>query len=312
MKLALSAIMPSPVKLPDCTIWVASDTGVFLMAGLFEIVGLAFDGAIHPIWKTSDEEIAYAMKGYYDTRLTEKLYDDVALDGIDGFCLLEINEYHKIDKPNGSNALMNVAKNYGLFGQQLPVRAHDTILSFASKEIRIIAPKSTGTDVLHSVKTKGKLPVATTLHPQQNLIMYGTNDGQLYGQYFEENSFTKTVKIGKVPNTCSQLAFNEQGDRFYVCGTGFLHIFNYHNDTFSLRASLSTAARSFVLVETYLILNKGMHGVEVWHIENEPRRVTSLEIPFAIDKMEYLWSVRTLLLTSATTQQVALVRCDLK
>lgn len=310
MKLTLSATKPSPVNLPYCTTWVAQQAGKFVISDMYKIVAIAPDGYAEIIWEASDENAAYAVKGYCDERLPDDFYQQISERALGGFCLLEKAEYKCIDQPNGSSSLMELVKTYGPFDRALPVRAHDRIVSFGKKSISLHALNGNTLGVLSKINTKGKTPINAALHPVQNLIVYGTNAGELYGQHFDDNGFGKAIKIDQLPNTCYQLEFNAGGNRLFVCGMGYLRVFEFDGSAFVQIASLATASRSFALSDHHLFLNKGIHGIDVLHVAGEPRRATSLDVPFSIDKMEYLPSPQTLFITSGFTQEIALVACD--
>ena len=314
MELSLSSVAESLVRLPNCSTWVAEEANVFILSDRFKIVTMNPDGLTETIWVAASEEVAYSINGYFDERLSATIYSQIAKKGIEGFQLLKQVEYKQIDQPNGSTSLMETAKKFGLFDQNFPVRAHKKIVSFGKKVINLFSLEESGLHFVSKNVTKGKAPLCAVLHPKLNLILYGTNRGEVYGQYFDEQGFGKTAKVDQLPNACYQLLFDGEGRKLFICGVGCLRIFEFEKNNFTRLASLTTAARSFVLAGKYLILNKGIHGIDAIDIEAEPKLVTSLDVPFAINRMEYLESSHVLLITSAsaTKQEVGIVQCNIQ
>lgn len=299
MKLTLTKMIHSPFGRHFTFIYPLESRGAFLMSDEWTIALLHASGNTEVIWQTTDEEVAYKWRGLYDDRLTNQLFDEIRQSS-NGFKVLSKEEYELID----GSGLYDSPRGYTPF---LSRGHHGTFLAFSGKSITLL--KFEGDHVLEQAKTKmkGKEAIASTLHPKQNLIIYGTNRGELFGQPFGQIGFGRVLKIDLLPNTCYQTSFSPDGSRLIATGLGYVKIYKYNGAAFKLHASITTAARSFVLVGDYLVLNKGMHGLDVLRIKDEPERVISMELPFMINRMYYLAPQRTLLLISGSSNEWALL-----
>ncbi|GGM88031.1 hypothetical protein GCM10010967_20810 [Dyadobacter beijingensis] len=307
MKLTLSSIVESPVILPYCSTWVAEKRRSFIISNYKMVAELGINGTMDVIRQSSGDS-----DGILDDALPAGIYEDIRKKGINGFQLLPKSDYKNWEQFNGGALLIEAAKSYGLFDNNFPVQAHDgLIISFGKKSIIMSVWENGQLATTDIAKTKGKAPISTTLHPQENLVIYGTNYGELYAQDFSDGGFEKAVKIDQLPNTCYQMSFDPDGRNLFVCGMGYLRIFEFKNNAFTQRASLMTASRSFALAGNFLVLNKGIHGIDVLNVAVDPARVTSLDVPFTIDKMEYLSSAAMLLVTSGSSQDLGLIRCEM-
>lgn len=298
MNLILSKVVPSPLDVHLQLAHALEGTGGFLMADRWKILLLRPDGAIDLIWQTTDEDIAYKWRGFFDDRLTDSVYDEIR-QLTNGFRLLSKKDYQRIE----ASGLYKTADMLPLLYE-----AHNgTWIAFAGKKISIVKWEEGHASEHAATKTKGKDPICRALHPHQNLIAYGTNYGELFAQPFDQDGFGKSIKIGQLPNTCYQIAFAADGKRLFVGGLGYVKLFEYDGKGFTESASISSALRSFEPVEDYLMLNKGMHGIDVVKVTDKLQRVDSLDLPFSIDRMFYLASQKSFLLTSGSTNEWALL-----
>lgn len=298
MKLLLSNVIPSPLDVQLQLACPLEGTGAFLMADRWKVLLLHPNGSMDLIWQTSDEDIAYKWRGFFDDRLTDSVYDETR-QLTNGFRLLSKVDYQRIER----SGLYETADTLPLLYE-----AHNgTWIAFAGKKISIVKWEAGHASEHAATKTKGRDPICRALHPHQNLVAYGTNYGELFAQPFDQGGFGKTIKIGQLPNTCYQIAFTADGKRLFVGGLGYVKVFEYDSKGFTEGASISSALRSFELVESYLVLNKGMHGIDVLKITDKRQRVDSMDLPFSIDKMFYLARQKTFLLTSGSTNEWVLL-----
>lgn len=298
MKLTLSKIIPSPLDAHLQLAYVLEKSGAFLLGDRWKILLLHPNGTPELIWQTTDEDIAYKWRDLFDDRPSDPVYNEIRQMS-NGFQLLSKESYQRIE---ASDFYKSARINPKVFQGR-----DQTILSFAGKKISILKVDEENVGEHTNAKTKGKDLIFQALHPHQNLIVYGTNHGELFAQPFDQNQFGKTVKIDQLPNTCYQIGFTGDGKKMFVGGLGYVKAFDYDGKVFTENASISSAIRSFELVEDYLVINKGMHGIDVVKVTEKLERVSSLDLPFSIDKMLYLAPQKTFLLTSGPTNEWALL-----
>ncbi|GGH23210.1 hypothetical protein GCM10007423_05640 [Dyadobacter endophyticus] len=298
MQLTLSKVIPSPLDLHLQLARTLEKRGAFLLADRWEILLLHPSGTLEVIWQTTDESVAYQWRGFFDNRLDDSLYDEIR-QLPNGFQWLSKQNYLRIEASDIYKAARVTPTIYeGRDG---------IIVVFAGKKISILNVEEGNVSEQTNTKTKGRDLICHALHPRQNLIAYGTNHGELFAQPFDQAEFGKTIKIDQLPNTCYQITFTADGKKMFVGGLGYLKVFDYDGKVFTENASISSALRSFELVEDFLVLNKGMHGIDVIQATDKLQRVASLDLPFSIDKMFYLASRKVFLLTSGTTNEWALL-----
>ncbi|SEJ20483.1 hypothetical protein SAMN05216327_10775 [Dyadobacter sp. SG02] len=297
MKLTLSKTVASPLNVHLQLAYPLESRGAFMLGDQWRILLLYPDGTSELIWQTTDEDIACKWRGLYDDRPADAIFDEIR-QLPNGFQLLSKELYQRIET---SDFYQSARTNPIVF------QGHDqTILSFAGKKISILTLEENVRERV-TIKTKGRDLICQALHTHQNLIIYGTNHGELFAQPFDQDQFGKTVKIDQLPNTCYQITFAGDGQKMFVGGLGYVKVFDYDGKIFTETASISSALRSFALVEDHLVLNKGMHGIDVIKVGDKLQRVSSLDLPFAIDKMFYLARQKTFLLTSSATNEWALL-----
>lgn len=295
MQLTLTKSIPSPFGRKPLIIWVLEKEGAFLISDSWNMVRLDADGLVNVLWQTTDKETAYQLASFYDDRVSEQFYDGIREGRISGFQLLGMEDYRKIH---------HVSKYHPNF-RPVPLRAHDSALLYLEeKEIALLQLADSGIVKFARTKIKGKAKTAEMLHPVENLIIYGTNGGELYAQPFNAEGFGKVIKVDQLPNVCYQIAFSASGKRMFVVGLGYLKIYDFDQNKFTATFSLATAARSFELINDYLILNKGMHGIDVIRATDKMERISTLDLPFPIDRMVYLASKCTFLATSTSSDDL--------
>lgn len=250
------------------------------------------------IWQTTDQDVASKWRDLFDDRPSDSVYEEMR-PMANGFRWLAKESYQRIEASDFYKSARNNPKVF---------EGHDqTMLAFAGKKISILKLEGAHVSEHTATKSKGKDPVCQALHPHENLIIYGTNYGELFAQPFDQEQFGETVKIAQLPNTCYQITFTADGKRMFVGGLGYVKVFEYDGKDFTESASISSALRSFELVEDYLVLNKGMHGIDIIQVTDKLQRVSSMDLPFSIDKMYYLAPQKTFLLTSGATNEWALL-----
>lgn len=292
MHLTLTGSIPSPLGKKPSIIWTLEKDEAFLISDSWNMLRIDVDGLANELWRTTDKETGYQLVSVYDDRVSDSYYDGIREAKVSGFQLLAMDDYRKLHSGD----------KYHPNFRSLPLKAHDSALLYVGeKEITLLQRAPGGIEKVAKIKVKGKGKTAEMLHPAENLIIYGTNHGELYAQSFDAGTFGKTIKVDQLPNVCYQIAFSENGKKMFVVGLGYLKIYNYEQNKFAATFSLATAARSFEMINDYLVLNKGMHGVDVLHIGDKPERISSLDLPFSIDRTVYLASRRTFLVTSASS-----------
>lgn len=292
MQLTLSKSFPAPLGQHLTFVYLLESRGAFLLGDRDRVVLLRADGSLELIANLDGEDYQWGGIG-------ADFYNEVLQKRVDGFKKLPKDEE---DRFKQSDIYMST--------RDIPVAqyAHDNaLLFFSGKNIALLKWEGEALIELKKTKTKGRDPITRALHPQQNILLYVTNQGELYSQTFDRDQFLKSTKVDQLPNTCYQITFSPDGQRMFVAGLGFVKSYDFDGNVFTPNMSFTTAVRSFELVEDYLVLNKGMHGLDVIRIKDKPERVSSLDLSFSIDKMFYLASQKVFLLTSNTTNDWALV-----
>jgi hypothetical protein len=292
MQLKLNQILPSPLGNHLRFIYVLESQGAFLLGDDNKVVLVRADGSLELVANLDGER--YQWKG-----IGADFRSEIMQKRVNGFKLLNGDEQARFTQSEiyKSTRYVPVA-SYG----------HDgALLFFSGKSIALLKWNEEQLVELKRIKTKGREPTVRALCPQQNLLLYGTNYGELYSQTFDRDRFFKSNKVDQLPKTCYQITFSPDSRQLYVGGLGFIKFYSFDGNKFTASSSLTTAMRSFELVEDYLFVNKGMHGMDVIRIKDKPERVTSLDLPFSIDKMFYLAPQKTFLLTSGSTNEWALL-----
>ncbi|WP_353720530.1 hypothetical protein [Dyadobacter sp. 676] len=298
MKLILSKVIPSPLDMKLQLVHALDARGAFLLADRWKMLLLHPHGVLELLWQTTDEDVAYQWRGFFDDRLSDSLYEEIR-QLPNGFQLLSKEDYLRIgasDLYKSARSLPNIYQGH-----------ENTVISFMGKVIALLTLEKEGVVELARIRTKGKDLIQEALHPVQNLIVYGTNHGELFAQPFDQDQFGKPAKIDQLPNTCYQIRFTGDGRKMFVAGLGYVKMFGCNGHGFTEKASVTTAVRSFELVDDYLVLNKGMHGIDIIKMADKPERIESMDLPFPIDKMLYLAPQRVFLLISGSTNEWALL-----
>jgi hypothetical protein len=292
MQLKLNHILQSPLGNHLRLAYVLESQGAFLLGDRNKVVLLRANGSLELIANLDEDQ--YQWKG-----IGVDFLNEIMQKSVNGFKLLSRDEQTRFTQSEIYNSTRDIpVANYG----------HDgALLFFSGKSIALLKWNEEQLVELKRIKTKGKQPMERALSPQQNLLLYGTNHGELYSQTFNRDQFLKSSKIDQLPNTCYQITFSPDGRQLLVGGLGFIKIYNFDCNKFTCDSSITTAMRSFELVEDYLFVNKGMHGMDVIRIKDKPERVTSLDLPFMIDEMYYLAPQKTFLLISGSTNEWALL-----
>ncbi|TLV03889.1 hypothetical protein [Dyadobacter luticola] len=310
MKLELLKVADSPKIDQNQAIWVSDQEKGFYMTDTWKVVWLEAGGNFDrkTIWETNDHVEAYQMKGMYDKRLPDPLFEEIRTQGISGFKLLSKQLYDELDVPAGSTSALEMANRFGLVRGHLPVLGHhDKIFTFEGKAMSMAEMAVESLDILATIRMKGKVPVDVQLHPKMSLIVYITNYSEVHVQHFNQKGFKKCFKVTDLQKPGYQAGFTSDGRYLIICGTGYLQMFEVGETAFNLVSAIDIATRSFAIMDDWLVLNKGMHGLELYHIGERLEKVSSLQIPFAIDRMICHPGQRMLLLTGNPFREIAFI-----
>lgn len=292
MQLTISKIIPAPLSAHLRFVYELESRGAFLIGDKNQVILMGANGSAELIAKLDGEQ--YLWEG-----LGADFAHEIGQKRVGGFKPLTRSEQARF-----------IQSEIYKSTRDIPVAKYacdDALLFFSAKNVALLKWEDEELVELKRIRTKGREPMEWALHPEQNLLIYGTNHGQLYSQTFNRDNFLKSGKVDQLPNTCYQISFSPDGQRMFVAGLGFVKSYDFNGTVFTPGISMTTAVRSFHLSEDYLVLNKGMHGMDVIRVREKPERVTSLDLPFPIDKMYYLASQKTFLLTSNATNEWALV-----
>lgn len=293
MQLTLSKPIPSPLSPHLVFVHVLEKHGAFLLSDRDRVVLLRTDGSMELIASLDGEPYAWGGIG-------AGFWEDILHQRVDGFKRLNAEEQQLFEQSKMYKSARYVPAAW---------HAHDgAVLFISGKNLALLEWEEDECVELSRTRTKGKYPTARTLSPEQNLLIYGTNHGELYSQTFNREQFLKSRKLDQLSNTVYQTTFSIDGRRLLVAGLGFVKSYNFNGDTFSPDFAIATPARAFELVDDYLVLNKGMHGIDVIHVADKPEVVTSLDCSCVIDKMYYLAPQRTFLLRITDTNEWALLK----
>lgn len=286
-------MIPAPLGTYLKFAYTIESIGAFLLSDGEKVVLLRTDGSIDLIANLDGEPYQWGGVGAdFEVEILQRR--------VNGFKSLTRYERQRLKE----SAIYKSTRNIPIVNY-----AHDdVILFFAGKSIALL--KWVGEELveLKRTRTKGRDPIRWALAPEQNMLLYGTNYGELYSQTFGRDCFIKSVKVDQLPNTCYQITFSPDGRRMFAGGLGFIRSYTFDGSTFTPDMSIATAMRSFELVEDYIIINKGIHGLDVIRVKDKPERVTSLDLPFMIDKMYFLAPQKALLLISGNTSDWALFK----
>lgn len=292
MQLTISKIIPAPLSMHLKFVHTLESKGAFVIGDSGKVVLLGTDGKVELIAQLDGDDYRWDGKA-------ADMFSEIIRKRVNGFQMLPKDEQNKFTQSEIYKSTRDMPT---------ACYAHDgALLFFSGKNIALLKWEEEQLIALKSTRTKGKEPIARALHPQQNLLVYGTNYGELYSQTFDGERFLKVSRVDQLPNTCYQITFSPDGNRLFVAGLGFVKSFDFNGVAFTPNMSMTTATRSFELVDDFLVLNKGMHGLDVIRIKDKPERVTSMDLPFAIDKMYYLGPQKVFLLTSGSTNDWALL-----
>lgn len=295
MQLTVSKIIPAPLGKYLSFIYTLESTGAFLVADNAKVILLRLDGSVELIANLDGEPYLWEGVG-------REFAAEIDRQPGHGFKALTSREKALFEQSEiyQSTRYVPTAK----YAHQ------DALLFFYGKSLALLKWEEGRLVELRRIRTKGREPIRHALHPERNLLLYGTNRGELYSQTFSSDRFIKSTKVDQLPNTVYQITFSENGQQLFVAGLGFLNFYKVQDDTIKPVASMATAARSFEIIGQYIILNKGMHGIDIIRMQNSPERVSSFDPPFAVDQMYYLSSQRVFLITSNSTNQWALIKWE--
>ncbi|MGV3601570.1 MAG: hypothetical protein ACO1N1_10225 [Dyadobacter fermentans] len=292
MQLTISKIFPAPLSIYVRFTYALESIGAFLTGDGDKVILVRPNGSIELIATLGEDE--YQWEG-----IGADFFREISQKRLGGFGILSLDEQAGFTQ----SAIYKSTRErpFARYG-------HDkALLFFSGKSIALLKWENGQLVELKRTRTKGRDPIRWALHPEQNTLLYGTNHGELYSQTFTADRFVRCVKVDQLPNTCHQITFTPDGRQLFVAGMGFIKSYEFDGTGFTASLSTETAVRSFEFVEDYLVLNKGMHGIDVLQIKDKLERVTSLDLPFSIDKMYYLAPQKTFLLISGSTNEWALL-----
>ncbi|MCE6987775.1 hypothetical protein [Dyadobacter sp. CY323] len=311
MKLELIKTSTLPFARYEKSIWVSEKESSFYLSDIWHITRINITDLFseNVLYKAPTEEAAYSMRGIYDKRLPDPLYDEISSQGFSGFRLLSKREYDQMDVNAGSISYLDYANRLGPVAQFLPISTAQNILfTFGSKSISMYRFQENTLQEFGKIKTKGKTLGQVYLHPCEDLIFYGTNYSEIYGQHFRVDGFGKSVKIDDLQKPLYQINFAGDGKYLIVAGMGYLTFYEYTMNAFAPVHTIHTSTRSFEIMNNYLILNKGMHGIEIYDMAAHFKKIAHLEIPFAIDRMVLNKTEKVLLAISTPAGSMGFIK----
>ena len=181
------------------------------------------------------------------------------------------------------------------------------VIEFLKEEINVLDLKKEWPEIKYKVPFNGKHVTALSSFNQSSFIIYGTNSDEIYLQDISEQN-SKPTKIDDCKSVCYQIIVDDKDDLVYICGMGYLKIFRFKNNKLELISSLQTSTRSMVLYYDMIVLNKGIHGLELYRLdEHKLVKLDSIEINFSIDLMRLNKTCAKLLVSSKPIGQLALI-----
>lgn len=311
MKLNLIKVIDSPLEYMRQAIWISEMRQSFLLTDIFKIAEISVKKEVNVeiLSETKNKDEAYKIKKPYEERFQPNLYDEICNIGKNGFQYLSQNEYDKLKGLSaGSDTFFDITNIFGIHGYKLPVRtSKGLILRFLKEEIEVLDSNSDTLKTKYSIPFKNKDITAVSTFRNQDLIIYGTNAGKLYLQDLSRNN-SKPVKVDDCKNVCYDIAIDEDDKSIFICGMGYLKVYELKNKNLTLITELNTSARSMSIFNDLVLLNKGMHGIELYCFkESKLEKMDSLNLGFSIDLMRLNKANETILVSSKPIGKLGLI-----
>ncbi|GAB7087815.1 hypothetical protein [Marinifilum fragile] len=312
MNLDLIKIIDSPLDYRRQAIWISEKRESFLLTDIFKVAEISFrkKACVEILSEIRDKDEAYKIKKPYEERFQSELYDEICLSGKNGFQYLPQDEYDKLKGfTAGSDTFFDITNVFGIHGHELPVQTKKgIILRFLKKEIEILDSKSDILETKYSIPFKNKDITTVGALNKQDLIIYGTNTGKIFLQDLSDNK-SKPAKIDDCKSVCYDIEIDENDEFIFICGMGYLRVYRLDNNKLNLISEQKTSARSICIYNDLILLNKGMHGIELNRFNgNEIERLDSLNLGFSIDLMRFNKANETILVSSKPIGKLGLIR----
>ena len=312
MKLDLIKVIDSPLDYMRQAIWISEKRESFLLTDIFKVAEISVKKkvSVNILSEIKDKDVAYRIKKPYEERFQPELYDEICLTGKNGFQYLPQNEYDKLKGfTAGSDTFFDITNVFGIHEHELPVRTRKgLILRFLKKEIEVLDPNSDTLETKYSIPFKNKDITTIGFLNKQDSIIYGTNTGKLFLQDLSENK-SKPIKFDDCKSVCYDIVIDENDEYIFICGMGYLRVYRLDNNKLNLISELKTSARSICTYNDLILLNKGMHGIELCRFnETEIEKLDSLNIGFSIDLMRFNRANETILVSSKPIGKLGLIK----
>ncbi|GEM_PF-4591929 len=312
MKLDLIKIFDSPLDYMRQAIWISEKRESFLLTDIFKVAEISVKKKlkIDILSETKDKNEAYKIKKPYEERFQLELYNEICLIGKNGFQYLSQNEYDKLKEfTAGSDSFFDLTNVFDIHEYELPVKTpKGLILRFLKKEIEVLESKSDTLDIKYSIPFKNKGVTAISSLNKQDSIIYGSNTGKLFLQDLSKTN-SKPVILDDCKNVCNDIIV-DGNDRFiFICGMGYLRIYRLENNKLNLISDLKSSARSICIFNDFILLNKGMQGIELYRFSgNEIEKLDSLNLGFSIDLMRFNKVNKTILVSSKPIGKLGMIK----
>lgn len=312
MKLELIKIINSPLDSVRQAIWVSEKRKSFLLMDMFKVAEVLFEknAIIEILSETKNKDEAYRIKKPYEERFIPEIYNEIQEIGKNGFKYLSQNDYDRLTGLNaGSDSFFDLTNVFGVHGYELPVQTRkNLILRFLKKAINVLDPLAENLDTKYSIPFKNKDVTAICSFNCQNSIVFGTNTGKIYFQKLSEQK-SKPSKVDDCKNVCYDIVVDSNDKFVYVCGMGYFKVYQIDGEKFTLVSEVKTSARSIELHHELAVVNKGMHGMELYKFsELGIEKLDDLEVGFPIDLMRLNKANSTILVSSKPVGKLGLIK----
>ncbi|MBJ6368583.1 hypothetical protein [Snuella sedimenti] len=312
MKLNLIDVIDSPLSYMRQAIWVSVERESFLLTDIFKVAEITFKRKtnVDILSEAASKDEAYKMKKVYEDRFASDLYEEISLTGKSGFKYLSVNDYNKLNGLSaGSDTYFDLINVFGIHKYELPVKTNKgLIMQFQEKQINVLNPADEALSILYSLPFKAKEVTAIHSFHNHNLLVYGTNDGKIYLQSLSDQNI-RPIKVDDCKTTCQDIYLDANDEYGYICGMGYLKIYKFINYELKLVSEFKTSARSVNVFNNLIILNKGMHGIELLKFYGDKiEKLDSLDIGFTVDLMRFNKANKTILISSKPIGKLALLK----
>lgn len=315
MKLELIEVIQSPNEYNSQAIWVSEKRKSFIVSDYFKIseIKLAENNAVSVLYETTDNNVAYVIGKQYDERLDKDLYDELCEIGKSGFQFLSKEEYDKVAplfprERMGSGSLFNIVNTCEIPDCYLPLQTRLGMPFRLGSKIEALDLSQEEPAVLYQLPFKSKAATAMYGLQNENALIYGTNSGKIFSLQIDSNK-AKTKKVDNCKNVCKDIIGIENDSYILACGMGYLKAYKAEGGKYSLVAEKMTSGRSLAYMNGTIILNKGIHGLELLRLNNDTfETLDHLSPSFSIDMMRINHSMSTILVSSQTVGQLGIIK----